>query len=233
MNSSSFVSTWKNQLDAWIKAIQNNFLIPAALLACALIAGGGWYGYHYFATQKEEQAHTILVDCFHEYEQALHGKSKWEDVANMCQAGYEKYSSTKAGSYIYSVLVDALIAQQQLPEALEKITFMINRISAQSPVYNLYRTKEALIKLDMADQSVQQAGLAQLEQLAQDKKNLYADQASYYVGLYYRQQGQLDKAREIWNALIAINADIMQDQARSVWASLAQEKMNGLTHERA
>ena len=63
--------------------------------------------------QKERAAHTILVDCMSQYDQAAQGKGSWTDVATMCQAGYEKFSGTKVAPYILAVQVDALLAEQK------------------------------------------------------------------------------------------------------------------------
>lgn len=219
---------WKLQFDSYLDALKDNSLYLGIAIAGLLAIAGGWYGYRHFAIQKEEAAHTILVDCLAQAEQAVQGKAQWADVATMCQAGYEKFSGTKVASYILAVQIDALLADHKQPEALEKLELMLARIAHSSPLYPLYALKRALLKMDMPDAALKETGFKELQQLAADTHNMYNDAAQYYVGLQYQSQGDLQKAAEAWKPLVAINDTVTDAIGRSPWATLAQEKMNGL-----
>lgn len=222
----NFANSWN--IDTILDFARKNIIAVSAGLALLVISVGGWYTYRYFDLQKEEAAHTILVDCLAQYEEAAQGRSAWSNVNAMCQAGYEKYRATKIAPYIVAIQVDALLADQKQQEALEKLDVMLTHLSTSSPLYNLYAMKHALLRLDMNDAALKEKGLADLEKLALDNSNIYNDAAQFYLGLYYREQGEQAKATETWKKLIALNDTISDDQGKSPWAALAQEKINGL-----
>lgn len=221
-----FNNLWN--MDSMLGYAKKNIMVVGTGLAVLAVASGGWYTYRYFDLQKEEAAHTILVDCLAQYEEAAQGRSGWSNVIAMCQAGYDKYRSTKVAPYIVAIQVDALLADQKQHEALEKLDVMLAHLSASSPLYNLYAMKHALLRLDMNDGALKEKGLADLERLACDNANIYNDAAQFYLGLYYREQGQSTKAADTWKKLIALNDALTDDQGKSPWATLAQEKINGL-----
>lgn len=229
MIGNNLMNAWKIKMDRFNDYAQKNLTVIGAGLSVLLVLAGGWYGYSYFLNQKEEAAHTILVDCFAEYEQALQGKAQWADVAKMCQAGYEKFSHTKVAPYILGVEVDALLADHKSQEALEKLDLMIAHIPADSSLFAPYKMKQALLRFDMPDSALHEQALHDLEKLADDSHNLYNDAAQFYLGLYYRNQGDQSKALKVWSKLASLNDAISDKQGQSPWAALAQEKMNGLS----
>lgn len=216
----------QHKMDELVAFARNNLVIVGVATAILLAGAGGLYWYHLNAIQKEQEAHTILVDCLEQADEAAQGKVQWADVAAMCQAGYDKFASTKVAPYILAIQVDALIAQQKQQEALAALDLMLSRIGTGSPIYSLYQLKHALLTLDIPEK--QEVGLHELEQLAADTHNIYNDAAQFYLGLYYRGHGQQQKAMQTWQSLIALNENVVDDAARSPWASLAQEKINGL-----
>ena len=223
----SYKTMWQEKIDALQHYFQKNNGMVTIIAGVVLVLAAGGYGYRYWMQHKEQAAHTILHDCLSEFEAAQQGKAHWADIAAMCQAGYEKFSGTATAPYILAVAIDCLLADQKQPEALEKITTMLSKIS-KSPLYNLYALKRALLILDMPDTALHPQALATIEQLANDTKNIYNDSAQFYAGYYYRQQGNTQKAMEFWNTLIANNKAITDEQGRSPWAAIAQEKMSGL-----
>lgn len=221
-------NSWQQMSDKYRFYLQENLLIVAAAVSLLVIAGGGWYGYRYHAGKKEEAAVTILADCLAQYDQASQGKTQWADVEQMCHAGYQKFSATKTANYILAVEVDALLAQDKQELALEKLTLLTSSLG-NSPLYPLYALKRSLLILDMPDAALHEKALQEIEQLANDSKNIYADAAQYHLGAYYRLHNNNEKAIETWKALIAINDSVTDVEARSPWATLAQQKINGLS----
>jgi tetratricopeptide (TPR) repeat protein len=219
----------RSKIDEFFELTEQHWIITLAALGLLGAAAGGWYTYRHFEIKKEEQAHTILADCLSHYEQAQQGKAPWADVISMCQLGYQKFEKTRVAPYIIAVEVDALLAEHKQQEALERLTSVLERIGTSSPFYSLYKIKQAVLQLDMADVAVQQKGLHDLQMLAADTKNPFNDQAAYYVGLYYRSQGDTQKAVDAWKPLVELNQKYTDLHERSPWAALAQEKMNGLS----
>lgn len=226
MTNHNATSSWKISFEKCVFKMKNNPQYVGAALACMLLAGGGIFYYRSNAIKQEEAAYAVLSDCLAEYDQAAAGASEWKDVSAMCQAGYEKYSNTKVAPYILDIQADALLAQDKKEEAMEILSMMLSKVGGNSPLYSLYKLKLGLLKTDIAEQA--NAGLQDLEQLAADTHNQYRDVAQYYLGSYYREHGQKEKAVTVWKDLVAMNENLSDKQSGSPWAAMAQEKMNGL-----
>lgn len=217
---------WKTRFDSYIESAQNNLLYVAVGFGALVILAGGFYWYRHASIQKEQAAFTILADCLSHYEQAAQGKAQWADVATMSHAGYEKFSSTQIAPYILAIEVDALLAQEKHTEAVEKLDLMVLKMDTRSPLYSVYKLKQVLVKLDIPE--LQEAAVKDLQQLAAARDNNFTDAAQYYLGLYYQNAGDQQKALEVWKPLVAINDTVTDAIARSPWATMAQSKINGL-----
>lgn len=228
MTTPTTTQSWKMTCEKYLHYLKNNPQYLGGALACLLMAGGGFYYYRTTIIKQEQAAYTVLSDCLAEYDQAASGASEWKDVSAMCQSGYEKYSNTKVAPYILDIQADALLAQDKKEEAMEVLSMMLSKVGNNSPLYSLYKLKLGLLKTDIADEAIKNAGLVDLEQLAADTHNQYRDVAQYYLGSYYREHGQKDKAVTVWKELIAMNDNLADKQSSSPWASMAQEKINGL-----
>lgn len=230
MNIKNVLNSVENKIDNLVDWAKNNLAIVGVGAGLIVLLAGGGYGYHYFGVQKEQAANTVLGDCMSQFDQAAQGKANFADVAIMCQAGYEKFKNTKVAPYMLAIQADALLAEQKQQEALDTLNTMLTQIGSSSPLYPLYSLKQALLKLDMPDETLNQTGLQELEKLAADANNIYNDAAQFYVGFYHSTHGNAQKAKEVWAHLVALNDNdlVTDDQMRSPWASMAREKMNGL-----
>ena len=77
------------------------------------------------------------------------------------------------------------LQQGKIADACAIFESVIAALPKDSPVLPLYKTKRALMKLDMPEAAKQAEGLEELRQLAADKTNKNSDVAQYYLGLYY------------------------------------------------
>lgn len=200
--------------------------IIAGSLVVIACAGGGTY-YYFNSVNQEEAAFTILHDCLTQYVQAKDGKAQWTDVAQMCDMGYQKYKSTKSAEYIRLIQVNALLAQNQQDPALALLGQTISSLPASSSLYSYFQLQQALLRVDQNDDAQKAAGLQELQKLADNTKALGNDQARYYLGLYYKTHNEEAKAQEVWGSLVAVNETIADQNARSPWAALAQQKLSG------
>lgn len=228
MTNHTTTQSWKITAEKYLQSIKNNPQYLGAAFACLLVVGGGFYFYRSSVIKQEEAAYAVLSDCLAEYDQAASGASEWKDVSAMCQSGYEKYGNTKVAPYILDIQVDALLAQDKKEEAMEILSMMLSKVGNHSPLYSLYKLKLGLLKTDIADDAIKTAGIQDLEQLAADTHNQYRDVAQFYLGNFYREQGQKDKAVTVWKELVAMNENLADKQSTSPWAAMAQEKLNGL-----
>lgn len=225
MLENSVLHNWKVTLDSLVTSAKNNLTYVGLAVGMVLIAAGGFYWQRTNAIKQEQLAHTILGDVLAQYDQAAQGKASWDDVITMAHAGYQKFSTTSVAPYILSVEIDALLTQDKKQEAVEKLDLMISGIAAGSPLYDLYKLKQVLVKLDLSDS--RDAALVELQKLATTKSN-FTDAAQYYLGLYYQDAGDQHKAIEVWQPLLALNKDVTDENGRSPWASMVEAKMNGL-----
>jgi hypothetical protein len=116
-----------------------------------------------------------------------------------------------------------LAKQAKGAQAIEAIGTVVASLPKESPVMPLYKTKLALMKIDMQDDALRAQGVDELRKLALDKDNKNNDVAQYYLGLYHWTRNELTEALDIWKNLVASQAS--EKLAASPWASLAQEKL--------
>jgi cytochrome c-type biogenesis protein CcmH/NrfG len=76
--------------------------------------------------------------------------------------------------------------------------------------------------------NLKESALQDLQRLAADQHNNFADAAQYYLGLYYQSIGDSNKAVETWKKLATLNDTITDSMGRSPWATMAQAKISGL-----
>jgi len=226
MSENFGLANWKVRLNSFIASAQNNPIFVAAALGVLLALGGGFYWYRTNTIKREQAAHTILVDILSQYDQAAQGKAQWDDVINMAQAGYDKFSTTSVAPYMLAAHIDALVAQDKKQEAAEKLDLMLSRIGTNSSLYDLYKLKQVLVKLDINNQDA--VALEELQKLAQATSGNFSDAAQYYLGLYYQNSGDQQKAIQAWQPLMALNTNATDENGRSPWATMVEAKMNGL-----
>lgn len=211
-----------------IRKEHTKYIKPVGIgLLIALISLGSWYFYHQKTKGNEQEAFKVFNDCLHEYEKALEGKTTWQEVDTLCQNGYQRNRSTAIAPYIQAIRVDALLALHQPEQALEQSSLMLSQLKTSSPLYIPYKTKHALLEMDAGSETVRAQGLRNLEQLAHDAKNIYNDVALYYLGLHYFMNNDVQKAKEVWNRLVALGMP-EDKQGQSPWAARAKEKLTYL-----
>lgn len=207
---------------------QEKYVKPVGIgLLVLFLAVGGWYVYRTHAYTKDQEAFKVFNECLAESEKAVEGRASWQEVDAMCQKGYERYKSTGIAPYIVAIRIEALLAQQNYDAALEQSSILISQLSSSSPLYNLYKTKHALLQMDSAQENVRAEGVQTLQSLAEDVKNNYNDVALYYLGLHHMMNNEIEKAKEVWTRLVTLGSS-KDRQSQSPWASRAQEKLQYL-----
>jgi tetratricopeptide (TPR) repeat protein len=196
----------------------------AAGVVGALVIVGGVAGYRYYVNQIETRAQIAFAESVAIYHEAMRGRSDvWPHVELKCATDYEQFKKSSLAPYFLVIKADALAQQGKIVEAAEIFDTVIDVLPKNSPLLSLYKTKRALLKLDMPESAKQTEGLEELRQLSADKTNLNNDVAQYYLGLYYWSRNELPAALDIWKELVAGQA--AEKLAASPWASLAQEKL--------
>jgi hypothetical protein len=196
------------------------------ILAGAGVVGVAGYGVYYYVTMKKSQkAQKALAESSEAFTKALQSEGKdvrWDDVHRAFQTAYDRYGSTWAGPYLLAYQADAYAYEGKLNEALAEMTKALSSLKKSSPVYAFYATKLALMKVDSTDSAVSQAGLKELDALAEDVRNPDRERALYYAGYFAERHGDLKKARASWSAIVQRGAP------DSVWVPAAKKKLDSL-----
>ncbi len=192
------------------------------LVCCALLGLTIWGAYAYFEAKKVEEAQKAFSQALTEFEknvQAERAMQHWEEVISAFDAGYQKYGGTPFAPYFLAYKAQSLLYANKPEAALEVTAHVVNGAKKSSPLYYLYATKLALMKIDGVDQAMREQGLGDLENLASDIKNPQRDWAAYELGAYFLAVGNKGRANQVWAQLAA------RGGSNSVWAISAQRQL--------
>lgn len=194
------------------------------------LLGSAYWGYFSYKTSQEKQAQKILSECIEQFERASYPGSMgslWPSVEMACQLGYEQHSSSSLAPYFLAYEADALLAQKKDNEAIAVMGNMMNLLSSDSPLYDMYATKYALMQLDAADEKTHVDGLNALQALGSKESNKQKDIALYYLGSYYESVNDIAAAKNTWEQLVAIESP--DAEYASPWIAHVKERLNQLS----
>jgi hypothetical protein len=189
-------------------------------LGASVVLGGSALLYRWYRSGQERAAYKQFAECAQKYARnAQAANAEWDEAVACFKSGSQAYGSTNMGAYFLGLEAQALIEQGKKDEALVVMDTMMKNISTSSPLYMLYKTKRALLRLDMEDEMLKASGLEELTNLAYNNSNIYNDVALYYLGYYYWVTGNNGEAKKSWQTLV----DSKQDElaAPSPWAQQA------------
>lgn len=217
--SSSSNQTGKKNMN-----FKSDSFVQLAIMAVILVAvaGASWYGYTNYSAGKAAEAQKVLMDCLAQFDKAEQDKNtNWTTMQEVVSVAYDAQKNSKAAPYLLALESDAFTHLNKKEEALDRMEKAVSSLSTGSPLYYLYKTKYALMKMD-GDQKSIESGIALLKELANDASNKENDQACFYLGLYYWSQDNLDAAKQAWEPLMKL---AHEGEGSSPWAVRAQEKM--------
>lgn len=196
--------------------------ILSGIIVGALAIGGFVY-WQYMRLNLEKRAAQALSELLSEYNHAYENNELWQDIEVGARTGFRQYSGSSMAPYFLGLQVDSLIQQDKFDEALLLMGTMMKKLSTSSPLYYSYLIKFARMKLESSDVVNQDEGLKELTKLANDVTNPEQAQAQYYLGLYYNNNNQEEKAQEIWKMLHAMQEG--KKEERSPWTVLAEQHL--------
>jgi len=196
---------------------------------CLAVAGivllaAGIGGYRWHRLNKQEKAQEAFASCMREYERAERDATLWPNAQLVFRLALEKNQNTNLTPTLLAYQAETLLHMNKPEEALASMTKAVEQLPASSDLYHLYATKQALMMIDSADQTVKEKGFALLTKVAHDTTNMTRDMALYYVGLYYWTQDELEKAGTVWSELLALT----EKAPASPWAERARQKIEQL-----
>ncbi len=196
-----------------------------AVLAVGLMTAG-YYGYRWYRINQEQAAQQLFSHNVEEFERALEEgkKEDWANVESLFKIGYDQYSRSALAPFFLIYQAQAMLKQGNNTQAFQTLDKAVQQMDANSPLADVYKASMALMRIDSNDKATQEAGVNQLQALANTPTSMGYDIASYYLGLYYMAQNNENKAQEVWQKLI----DSQKGQpkmAQSPWAKMAQQKL--------
>lgn len=182
-------------------------------------------GYHWHTNRVNAAAQQAFSSAMEHFSKAQSSKTDmWADVAAEFKMGYEQHSSSSLAPYFLAYQAQALLQQGNRHEAITVLETAIKDMSSSSPLFSIYKTQKALIKLDSEDGHMREHGLQELIALSQDTKNQHRDEALYYLGLHYMNSGNIAQAQIEWRTLV--QAFPARGQSASIYADLAQSRLD-------
>ncbi len=207
----------------FIERYKTVLLIAGVVVGVAI--GGGVY-WHLSRTKHQELAQATLSEVLNETIRAQQNAELWPEIEVAARTGYQQYSSTSLAPYFLAVQADALIQQNKHADALSLMREALNSLSERSPLYFLYATKQARIMLDSEDENTQTQGLEKLISISKNNNNLQKDETLYYLGSYYMNRADNEKALKAFNEIVEMTKN--QTDYPSPWTRLAQEAVREL-----
>lgn len=213
-------------------------LIGVAALAVMIAS---YCGYAWYQKRQNIQAFAGLVEISKSYEESLKKareqeslpadapkENPWEDTQLLLEA----IASANSGSSLYPFFVIyqaqlALDAEHDFDKACQLMEQGARRLSKNSVYYDMFTMKRIKMLLDSPMQDVRDRAVCELEKVASQKTNYYAQEALYTLGAYQAFHGNMDAAIAAWTALAQENQS-EKSLIRSPWVEQAQEKLKTL-----
>lgn len=210
-------------------------------IAAAIVLGVFYFVYSWHQKNQNSKAFQALVEISQSYEQAVQKASQlkdkpaneqtenpWEDVKLLLEALSSKYAHSSLAPFFVMYQVElALKADHDYEKALQLIEKGLRLFSKKSIYFDMFNFKRIKMLLDHPMQDMRALALKELETVANNEENYFAQQALYTIGAYQSGCGDLEKAVDAWKKLA------QQTQSENIlisspWVSQAQEKLKTL-----
>jgi tetratricopeptide (TPR) repeat protein len=207
-------------------------------VAAVLLLTVGSVGYLYYDSWSQASAHKAFIDAMRYYEAPVSGgktvvsdygiqfateEEKWKKVEDVFKQAYNKHSGTGIASMFKVHQADALSNLGKIDEAIEMLSSAIKKIPSIE-VKDFYTLKLALLKLDSAQQSVQQDGLASLKKIVDDTHNFANEAGLYYLGHYFWTLKDYVQAKNYWQQLM-VKYGMKDAKEQSGYAEVVRGKL--------
>jgi hypothetical protein len=196
-------------------------------LAVLLVCTGGFFGYRWYVTHRDQAAQYDFGVTLDLYVKAQESKdADFVYIAEQAEEGYTKHKRSAVAPFFIVLQADALIKAGKKEEARLVMDAYAPQLSAPAPMAFLFKTKQSLLSLDSADEQVRNKGLSDLQELAHNAKNMYRDDALYQLFTYHWVRGDVDQARIAGQEFMeAYGAEM---RAPSPWLAVVAEKLDTL-----
>lgn len=214
------------------KLRERDTIITIVLLVLFVVGFGGYKIYNWHIYRVQSFAQKAFSESMEIYKQAIaleagnkdHSpvdKTKnnlWDEVEVSFKLGYEQNKKSTLAPFFLAFESDAQMKLGKFEEAYNNLNEAVNNFSKNSPYFYLYSIKQAVFEIDKKDE---QKGVAALNNLVNDKNNIFKDMAAFYLGEYFWSKNNVEKAKEQYQNALAYNPE-------STWGNLAKIRLERL-----
>lgn len=234
MSAHSFIKKVSVTVRSWIDTLQGKpkpehplirYGTPFLFTLLALAALSAIYmGYRWYAQGREQKAqyacNLLLDEYMHLQKEASADYAAFAEKAHII---YAEHKRAAVAPYIGLLIVDAELKAGKKEEAVATMDTVASAAESNAIVSDLFKTKQALLKIDSADQAQQEEGFKMLALLADNSDNKHRDYALYQLGLYHWNKNDLQAARAAWQELV--ESQEVELRAPSPWVDMVAEKL--------
>lgn len=222
--------------DWWREVVEYEYSLYIAIgLGIAVAFFGGREGYRMYIASRESSAQIAMAEAFEEYDKALYNLFKGEgtqelalqqidDVKIAFDAVIQNNANSSLVPYAMAFLSDVAVRKGDKKQAITVLQDGLAKMSSSAPGYHVLKTKLALIQLDAGDVN---RSLEDLHALAFDKDNSNADLAAFFLGSYYWNIHDKEKARDAWSQLKP--SEKSSEAGVSPWWAIAEGKLQQIS----
>ncbi len=234
MAAHSFIKKVSLTVRSWMDTLQGKpkpehplirYGTPLLFTLLALAALSAIYmGYRWYAQGREQKAQYACNLLLDEYMQLQkESNADYAAFAEKAQMIYAEHKRAAVAPYIGLLIVDAQLKVGKKEEAVATMDTVACAAANNAIVSDLFKTKQALLKIDSADQAQQEEGFKALALLADSTDNKHRDYALYQLGLYHWNKNDLQAARAAWQELV--ESQEVELRAPSPWVDMVAEKL--------
>ena len=206
----------------------------SVLLTGVALYIGGTNGYAWYIASRERSAQIVMADAFKEYSDALHKLNNEKDANDQVvqqhiddamfalDAVLRNHKSSYLAPYAQAFKADLAIAKGYKKEGLVQLEQAVASMHENTPAYFLLKNKMALLRIDLGDV---ERGVKELDDLSGYYNNPHTDVSAFYLGSYYWAQGDIAKAKDAWQRIIALKEDSDFASAISPFSEIVAEKL--------
>jgi tetratricopeptide (TPR) repeat protein len=197
------------------------------IVVLVVVAGfGGLKIYNYYLYSREATAQKVFYECMREMQNARKGIGSWYDVEVAFEMGHRQNAKSKLAPFFLIFKSEALNAQGKKQEALDLLNNTLKHLKGDDDMHSIYSVKRALMKMDMEEETIKKEGIQELEEIGclraeHKKKKAGQIPALYYLGSYYWNNDNFEKAKKVWDKLVSISPV----EPESPYINLAKAKL--------
>lgn len=153
-------------------------------------------------SQNEQLAYEAVALLLADVDSAYENPDLWSEVETGGRTALIQFKKSSAQPYLKIIVSEALWQQNNTEEALAMLEQGCQQLPTDSSFFGaLFRTKAAALQMASADEAVRQKGVAQLEALSTDKKNIHRTYAQFLLANHFEQEGREAQAQQLYKQL--------------------------------